>query len=104
VAYAVVRETHDADLAAGAQTKIQHSFSYSDGFGRDPEEGPGRAWAGATRDLHGRIIVNGQPAHGGRRAALGRKRWTVFNKGNPSASSSRSSPTPTVSTSTSASA
>lgn len=29
------RETHVADLAEGQQTKIQHSFSYSDGFGRE---------------------------------------------------------------------
>ncbi|GHO98832.1 hypothetical protein KSF_088800 [Reticulibacter mediterranei] len=33
--YTMVRETHDADLAPGQQTKIQHSFSYSDGFGRE---------------------------------------------------------------------
>jgi RHS repeat-associated protein len=35
VVYTLVRETHDADLARGQQTKIQHSFSYSDGFGRE---------------------------------------------------------------------
>ena len=33
--YALTRETHDADLEPGEQTKIQHSFSYSDGFGRE---------------------------------------------------------------------
>jgi len=33
--YTLARETHDADLAPGQQTKIQHSFSYSDGFGRE---------------------------------------------------------------------
>ncbi|HKO41663.1 MAG TPA: SpvB/TcaC N-terminal domain-containing protein [Pyrinomonadaceae bacterium] len=33
--YALVRETHEADLRAGEQTRIQHSFSYSDGFGRE---------------------------------------------------------------------
>jgi RHS repeat-associated protein len=37
VVYAMVRETHFADPSNGNQqdTKIQHSFSYSDGFGRD---------------------------------------------------------------------
>jgi RHS repeat-associated protein len=35
VIYTLARETHDADLQPGEQTKIQHSFSYSDGFGRE---------------------------------------------------------------------
>jgi RHS repeat-associated protein len=35
VAYALARETHSADLAAGQQSKTQHGFSYSDGFGRE---------------------------------------------------------------------
>jgi len=35
VVYTLARETHDADLAPGQQTKIQHGFSYSDGFGRE---------------------------------------------------------------------
>jgi RHS repeat-associated protein len=35
VVYTLARETHDADLAAGERTKVQHSFSYSDGFGRE---------------------------------------------------------------------
>ena len=35
VVYMLTRETHDADLASGEQTKLQHSFSYSDGFGRE---------------------------------------------------------------------
>ncbi|MGF1614664.1 MAG: SpvB/TcaC N-terminal domain-containing protein [Gammaproteobacteria bacterium] len=33
--YTLARETHDADLEPGQQTKVQHSFSYSDGFGRE---------------------------------------------------------------------
>jgi hypothetical protein len=33
VVYTQARETHDADLAPGDLTKIQHGFSYSDGFG-----------------------------------------------------------------------
>lgn len=35
VVYTLTRETHDADLAEGEQTKIQHSFLYSDGLGRE---------------------------------------------------------------------
>ena len=35
VVYTLTRETHDSDLGAGEQTKIQHSFSYSDGFNRE---------------------------------------------------------------------
>ncbi len=31
----LVRETHESELQPGQQTKIQHSFSYSDGFGRE---------------------------------------------------------------------
>jgi RHS repeat-associated protein len=36
--YTLARETHDADLEAGQQTKIQHRFSYSDGFGREVQQ------------------------------------------------------------------
>ncbi len=35
VVYAMARETHDADLEQNEETKVQHSFSYSDGFGRE---------------------------------------------------------------------
>jgi RHS repeat-associated protein len=35
VAYTLTRETHAADLAPGAQTRVQHSFLYSDGFARE---------------------------------------------------------------------
>ena len=35
VTYTLARETHEGDLQAGQQTKVQHSFSYSDGFGRE---------------------------------------------------------------------
>ena len=38
VVYTLVRETHTADLVAGGQTKIQHSFLYSDGFGREIQQ------------------------------------------------------------------
>lgn len=72
VVYAMVRETHDAELAAGEQTKIQHSFSYSDGFGREiqkkiqAEPGP---------------LVDGGPTTSPRFVGSG---WTIFNnKGEP---------------------
>ncbi len=35
VAYSLVRETHHSELEAGESTRIQHAFSYSDGFGRE---------------------------------------------------------------------
>lgn len=35
VVYTLARETHDADLEAGQKTRVQHSFSYSDGFERE---------------------------------------------------------------------
>jgi YD repeat-containing protein len=35
VAATLTRETHIADLAAGQVSRIHHSFSYSDGFGRE---------------------------------------------------------------------
>ena len=67
VAYALARETHDSDLTAGAQTKIQHSFVYSDGFGREiqkkiqAEPGP---------------VVEGGSEIAPRWVGTG---WTVFN-------------------------
>jgi RHS repeat-associated protein len=72
VAYAMARETHEADLTTGVQTKIQHSFVYSDGFGREiqkkiqAEPGP---------------LVTGGPDVSPRWVGTG---WTVFNnKGKP---------------------
>ncbi|MCA1991448.1 MAG: toxin, partial [Coleofasciculus sp. S288] len=35
VVYALARETHVSDLAGDTATQIQHSFVYSDGFGRE---------------------------------------------------------------------
>src|SRR5262249_37199433 len=72
VVYTLVRETHDADLPPGQKTKIQHSLSYSDGFGREiqkkiqAEPGP---------------LVPGGPAVNPRWVGSG---WTIFNnKGKP---------------------
>jgi RHS repeat-associated protein len=89
VVYTLARETHDADLQPLQQTKIQHSFSYSDGFGREvqrkiqAERGPA-----PQRDAAGKIIVgsDGQPVMTSsdvspRWVGSG---WTVFNnKGKP---------------------
>jgi len=72
VIYSLVRETHDADLASGQTTKIQHGLSYCDGFGREiqkkmqAEPGP---LAGGGPEISPRWVGSG---------------WTVFNnKGKP---------------------
>jgi RHS repeat-associated protein len=70
--YNLVRETHTADLQRGQHTKIQHAFSYSDGFRREiqkkiqAEPGP---------------LTEGGPAISPRWVGSG---WTIFNnKGKP---------------------
>jgi RHS repeat-associated protein len=70
--YTVARETHAADLHAGQQTKIQHSFSYSDGFGRQIQKKlqaePGPLTDGGQQ-VNPRWVGSG---------------WTIFNnKGKP---------------------
>ncbi len=88
VVYMLARETHDADLGEGTQTKVQHSFSYSDGFGREMQKKiqaePGPA---PLRHSDGKILLDtdGQPllgsGHGPRWVGSG---WTIFNnKGKP---------------------
>ncbi|MCX7669121.1 MAG: toxin, partial [Anaerolineae bacterium] len=88
VVYTLTRETHESHLN-GQQTRIQPSFSYSDGFGREIQKKiqaePGPV---PQRDLNGRIIVgaDGQPVMtpndvSPRWVGSG---WTVFNnKGKP---------------------
>ncbi len=62
--YSLVRVTHDYDLDPGDQTKVQHNFSYSDGFGREIQQKiqaePGPV---PVRDTVGQIVVgpDGQP-------------------------------------------
>ena len=65
VTYTLLRETHDSDLHADERTRIQHNFSYSDGFGREIQQ-----------------KVQAEPApFGVRWVGSG---WTIFNnKGNP---------------------
>jgi RHS repeat-associated protein len=74
VVYTLACETHDAylDHDAGEQTRIQHSFSYSDGFEREIQKNiqaePGPLVNGGS-DIDPRWIVSG---------------WTIFNnKGKP---------------------
>jgi len=71
VVYTLARETHDSDLAPGEQTKIQHSFSYSDGFGREVQK---KIQAEPARDESRR---DGRPRWVG-------SGWTISNnKGKP---------------------
>jgi RHS repeat-associated protein len=70
VAYTLARETHDAELTVGEQTKIQHSFSYSDGFGREIQ----KKIQAEPEKING---LAGPPRWVG-------SGWTIFNnKGNP---------------------
>ena len=72
VVYALVRETHTSDLATGQQTKFQHAFSYSDGFGREIQK-KSQAEPGP--------LIDGGPDAASRWIASG---WTIFNnKGKP---------------------
>ena len=89
VVYALARETHQSDLAPGELTKIQHSFSYSDGFGREIQKKiqaePGPV---PERDVQGHIDVgaDGQlqmTDHDVSPRWVG-SGWTIFNnKGKP---------------------
>ncbi|HKM53948.1 MAG TPA: SpvB/TcaC N-terminal domain-containing protein, partial [Isosphaeraceae bacterium] len=70
--YTLVRETHAADLRPGQQTKVQHSFSYSDGFGREIQK---KIQAEPGPIAKGGPDVNPRWVGGG---------WTIFNnKGKP---------------------
>ena len=70
--YSLARETHAADFRYGEQTKFQHSFSYSDGFGRVIQKKL-QAEPGPLRD--DRQAVNPRWVGSG---------WTIFNnKGKP---------------------
>jgi RHS repeat-associated protein len=89
VVYTLARETHDRDPVPAGELKIQHSFSYSDGFGREIQKkiqaDPGKV---PLRDANGKVIggEDGQPEMtrneiSPRWVGSG---WTVFNnKGKP---------------------
>jgi RHS repeat-associated protein len=70
VVYTIARETHTANLSGGAQSKVQHSFAYSDGFGRTIQK-KAQAEPGVvdTTPVPQRWVATG---------------WTIFNnKGQP---------------------
>jgi RHS repeat-associated protein len=73
VIYSLARETHAADLGPGAQTKIQHAFSYSDGLGREVQ----KKLQAEPGSIAARRIANANPRWVG-------SGWTIFNnKGKP---------------------
>ena len=75
VVYALVRETHHFDLGPGEQTKIQHSFSYSDGFGREIQKKLQAEPGPLDLESANAPIVNPRWVGSG---------WTIFNnKGKP---------------------
>lgn len=66
VSYTLARETHVSDLAPGTQLKLEHTFAYSDGFGRQIQS---RGLAEAEHRGPRRWVSTG---------------WTIFNnKGKP---------------------
>ncbi|MBV8780630.1 MAG: toxin, partial [Phycisphaerae bacterium] len=68
----IVRETHVSDLAQGDASKLQISFSYSDGFGREIQK---------KMQAEPGVVVHGGPVVDPRWAGTG---WTIFNnKGKP---------------------
>ncbi len=72
VVYTLARETHQSDLAASQQTKIQHGFTYSDGFGREIQK--------KVQAEPGPLVESG-PEVSPRWVGSG---WTIFNnKGKP---------------------
>ncbi|NOT09808.1 MAG: toxin [Gemmatimonadales bacterium] len=68
--YTLTRETHDADVPIGETTRVQHSFSYSDGFAREIQ----KKMQAEPERING---VVGPPRWVG-------SGWTIFNnKGKP---------------------
>jgi RHS repeat-associated protein len=89
VVYTLARETHAADLEVGEPTNIQHSFSYSDGFGREiQQKGQAEPGPAPRRDANGKIMLgpDGQPEmtdHDLSPRWVG-SGWAIFNnKGDP---------------------
>ncbi len=91
--YTLARETHDADLKEGQQTKIQHCFLYSDGFGREiqtkvqaePGTAPLRQDNSADPDRPGPLIMDGDKPQTGpvEKRWVGTGRTVYNNKGKP---------------------
>ena len=68
VTYSLARETHVSDLAPGEQTKIQHTFAYSDGFGREVQ----KKLQAEPGPIPGQEMANIDPRWVG-------SGWTIFN-------------------------
>ncbi|MBK7236310.1 MAG: hypothetical protein IPI02_12025 [Sterolibacteriaceae bacterium] len=69
----IARETHVSDLPPGQKSKLQISFSYSDGFGREIQK--------KIQAEPGPLVKNGGPIVNPRWVGSG---WTIFNnKGKP---------------------
>lgn len=89
VVYSLARETHVSELGPDEQPRIQHAFSYSDGFGREiqkkvqAEPGPVPQRAADGQILHdacGCVLMTDEDM-ASRWVASG---WTIFNnKGKP---------------------
>jgi hypothetical protein len=68
----IARETHVSELARGQQSKVQVSFSYSDGFGREIQK---------KIQAEPGVVIDGGPMVNPRWVGSG---WTIFNnKGKP---------------------
>lgn len=85
----LARETHQSDLEPGETTRVQQSFSYSDGFGREIQRKL-QAEAGPVpeRDADGHVVlgVDGRPvtAPGSSNTRWVGSGWIVFDgKGRP---------------------
>lgn len=75
VAYTLARETHAADLGAGEQSRIQQTFSYSDGFEREIQKKVQAEPGPLALDSPNAPIVDPRWTGSG---------WTIFNnKGKP---------------------
>ncbi|HXF41693.1 MAG TPA: SpvB/TcaC N-terminal domain-containing protein, partial [Blastocatellia bacterium] len=75
VVYTLARETHAADLAPRQVSKIQHSFSYSDGFGREIQKKIQAEPGPLDIDNAGSSVIARRWVGSG---------WTIFNnKGKP---------------------
>jgi RHS repeat-associated protein len=73
--YALARETHHFDLSTDEETKIQHRFSYSDGFGREIQQKIQAEPGPLDLEVPNAPIINPRWVGSG---------WTIFNnKGKP---------------------
>jgi hypothetical protein len=75
VVYTLARVTHDSDLETDQQTRIQHSFTYSDGFGREIQKKSQAEPGPLAMDDPNAPVIDPRWVGSG---------WTIFNnKGKP---------------------